>query len=61
MYSVYQDHLVEIINNNAPLKTISVKEKKRRLKPWIITCILISIKTKNSYYKTVMKTKAKFW
>ena len=26
MYSVYQDHLVEIINNNAPLKTLSVKE-----------------------------------
>ena len=46
MYSVYQDHLVEIINNNAPLKTISVKEKKRRLKPWIITYILTSIKTK---------------
>ena len=61
MYSVYQDHLVEIINNNAPLKTISVKEKKRRLKPWIITYILISIKTKNSYYETVRKTKAKFW
>ena len=27
MYSVYQNHLVEIINNNAPLKTLSVKEK----------------------------------
>ena len=28
MYSVYQDHLVEIISNNAPLKTLSVKEKR---------------------------------
>ena len=25
IYSVYQNHLVEIINNNAPLKTLSVK------------------------------------
>ena len=28
MYSVYQDHLVEIINNNAPLKTLSVNKKR---------------------------------
>ena len=28
MYSVYQNHLVEIINNNAPLKTLSVKKRK---------------------------------
>ena len=31
MRSVYQDHLAEIINNNAPFKTLSVKGKKRRL------------------------------
>ena len=30
MYSVYQNHLVEIINNNAPLKTLSVKKKERK-------------------------------
>ena len=39
MHSVFQDHLVEIINNNAPIKTLSVKEKKRRLKLWITPCI----------------------
>ena len=33
MYSDYQDHLVVIINNNDALKTLSFKEKKRRLKP----------------------------
>ena len=49
MYSVDEDHKVEIINNNAPLKTISVKEKKRRSKPWITLCIPISIKTSNYY------------
>ena len=49
------------MNNNAPLKTLPVKEKKRRLKPWITPCILASIKTKKSYYKKFMKTKAKFW
>ena len=36
MHSVYQDHLAEIINNNAPFKTLSVKGKKRRLtKAWL--------------------------
>ena len=49
MYSVDEDHQVEIINNNAPLKTISIKEKKRRSKPWITLCIVISIKTSNYY------------
>lgn len=28
MYSVYQDHLVEIIKNNAPLKILSEKIRK---------------------------------
>ena len=60
MYSVSQDHQVEIINNNAPLKALSIKEKKRRLKPWITAFILISIKTKNIYYKKFIKTKTKF-
>ena len=60
MYSVSQDHQVEIINNNAPLKALSIKEKKRRLKPWITPFILISIKTKNIYYKKFIKTKTKF-
>ena len=59
MYSVYQNHLVEIINN-APRKTLSVKEKKRRFKPWIIPWILASTKTKN-YCKKCIKTKAKLW
>ena len=60
MYSVSQDHQVEIINNNAPLKALSIKEKKRKLKPWITPFILISIKTKNIYYKKFIKTKTKF-
>ena len=60
MYSVYQDHLDEVTNTNAPLKTLLVKEKNRRLKPWITSYILISIKTKSNYYKKFMKTKAKF-
>ena len=54
-------YIGKIINNNAQLKTLSVKEKKRRLKPWVTPCMLISIKTKNNYYKKIVKTKAKFW
>ena len=64
MHSVFQDHLVEIINNNAPIKTLSVKEKKRRLKLWITPCIhayLHLYKQKIIIIKTFMKTKAKFW
>ena len=54
-------YIGKIINNNAQLKTLSVKEKKRRLKPWVTPSMLISIKTKNNYYKKIVKTKAKFW
>ena len=50
----------EISNNNVPLKTLSVEEKKRS-KPWITPCMLVSMKIKNNYCKKFMKTKAKFW
>ena len=40
MHSVYQDHLAEIINNNAPFKTLSVKGKKRRLRKTLSNEIL---------------------
>ena len=40
-----------IIGENAPLKKISVKERKLRAKPWITKGILTSVKNKNKTYQ----------
>ena len=32
MYSVYQNHLVEIINHNALPQTLSAKKKEKKIK-----------------------------
>ena len=40
-----------IIAEHAPLKKISVKERKPRAKPWITKGILTSINNKNKTYR----------
>jgi len=41
----------EVINNFAPMRKATRKEKKLRLKPWLTKGILQSIKTKNKLFK----------
>ena len=61
MYNAFHDKYVQIIDNNAPYKTLSKKESKLRLKPWISRSILQSIKIKNNYYKKYIKKQESFW
>ena len=61
MSDVFQNKLIEIIDNNAPYIILSKKQSKLRNKPWITSSILKSIKNKNLYYQKLMKAKNKFW
>ena len=61
MYGVYQNKLIEIIDRNVPHITLSKKQSKLKLKPWITSSILKSIKIKNLYYKKFLTTQKKFW
>ena len=45
----------EIVNEHAPLKTFSKRQRKQKLKPWITKAILKSIKTKNRLYNKCYK------
>ena len=47
MFNVYQDKLINIIDKHAPDRSLSQKEQKLRLKPWITKIILNSINKKN--------------
>ena len=42
----------QIINNHAPLQTLSRKKKRLQQKPWITKGLLTSIKNKQKLYKT---------
>ena len=48
-----------IIAEHAPLKKISVKERKLRAKPWITKGILTSINTKTKHIKSIAEQKNK--
>ena len=61
MFIVYQDKLISIIDKEAPYRTLSRKEQKLRLKPWITKSILNSINKKNGLYRKYIKTQSKFW
>ena len=43
----------QIINNHAPLQTLSRKKKRLQQKPWITEGLLTSIKNKQELYKTI--------
>ena len=55
-YELFHKNLVEVINQNAPLKPLTKKEAKRQKKPWITKGILTSIGEKNKLLKKFIKT-----
>ena len=48
-----------IIDKHMPLKKLSTKECKQKLKPWITPAIIIKISRKNDLYKKFMKTRSR--
>ena len=61
MYNAFHVKYLEIININAPYKTLSKKESKQRQKPWVTKSIIQSIKIRTTYYKKYMKKQEMFW
>ena len=57
-YKLFHDELINNINKHVPLKPITKKIYKQRLKPWITNGILTSISVKNQCYKKFLKTKS---
>ena len=55
-YKLFHKNLVEVIDQNAPLKPMTKKEVKRQKKPWITKGILTSIGEKNKLLKKFIKT-----
>ena len=44
LYDKFHNDFLKVINTHAPIKTLSIKEtKKRKLKPWITKGIQVSI------------------
>ena len=46
-----------IIDKHMPVRKLTIKERKQKLKPWITQKIIAKIKTKNKLYKKLIKTK----
>ena len=61
MYNVFHNKYIEIIDKNAPYKTLSKKESKLKLKPWITKSILQSIKIRDNYQKKYIRKQDSFW
>ena len=60
MYDAYHNKLIEITDKNALYIILLKKPSKPRLKPWITSNILKSIKIKNLYHKKFLKTQKRF-
>ena len=60
-YNIFQESMINIVDQNAPLKQISRRMQRKFKKPWITSGIINSIKVKNSYYKHFVKTLDPFW
>ena len=57
-FDLFLDNVDKLILKHAPLKKLTIQEKKLRLKPGITTGILLtSIKTKNRIYRKFLCTK----
>ena len=56
-FDLFYENVKKLILKHAPLKKLTIQEKKLRLKPWITTGILTSIKTKNRIYRKFLRTK----
>ena len=53
---LFLENVKKLVVKDAPLKKLTIQEKKLRLKPWITTGILTSIKTKNRIYRKCLRT-----
>ena len=60
-YNTFHEILITNIQKHAPLKWVSRRMYKQRLKPWISKGILKSISIKNTLYKKFLKTKKYIW
>ena len=56
-FDLFYVNVDKLILKHAPLKRLTIQEKKLCLKPWIITGIWTSIKTKNRIYRKFLRTK----
>ncbi len=56
-YDLFHNNLLDTINKHVPLKPVTKKMYKQKLKPWVTKGILKSISIKNKYYKKFLKTK----
>ena len=61
MLNAFYEKLLEIINKNAPLRTLSENEKKLREQPWITKGILQSIRIKINLYNMYIRKQDQFW
>ena len=55
-YELFHKNLVEVIDQNVPLKPTTKQEAKRQKKTWITKGILTSIGEKNKLLKKFIKT-----
>ena len=60
-YNTFHEILISNIQKHAPLKPVSRKMYKQKLKPWITKGILKSISIKNKHYKKFLKTNKSIW
>ena len=60
-YNIFHDHLLTTLNKHIPIKLLSKKELKLKLKPWLTSGILTSVKRKNYFYKKFVKSQNPFW
>ncbi len=60
-YKLFRNILISNMQKHAPLKPVSRKMHKQKLKPWITKGILKSISIKNKLYKKFLKTKKTAW
>ena len=60
-YNIFHDTIISNMQKHAPLKPLSRKLFKQKLKPWITKGILKSISIKNKHYKKFLNTKKPFW
>ena len=51
----FHENLMQVVNKNVPLKELSIKETKRKKKPWIIKGIITSIHKRKSYLSNLGK------
>ena len=61
MLNAFHEKLLEIIDKNAPFRTLSKRERKLREKPWITKGMLQSIRSKNNLYNRYITKQDQFW